>query len=63
MSLDLLVFIPSISQVSYVQTKYLLVTDKKIKKFSLRSSLDPFFYSDSIADHNRCKENECISIL
>ena len=34
MSLDQLVFIPSISQVSYVQTKYLLVTNKKSKSLA-----------------------------
>jgi hypothetical protein len=42
----------------------LLIKNQKESLASVRSSLDPFFfYSDSIADQNRFKENKYISIL
>lgn len=50
---------PQTSLFSYIQSIYLLLI-----KYSLCSSLDPLFHSDSIIyDQDRCRGNECISIL
>jgi hypothetical protein len=49
---------PKYLESSYIQRIYLLLIE-----YSLRSSLDPFFHSDSMIERNRCKGNECISIL
>lgn len=54
----LFVFTSTTSRFFYIQSIYLLLI-----KYSLCSSLDPLFHSDSIIDRDRCKGNECISIL